>query len=104
MARMFTLVRDEDVTGVSGTGVVAEGIEFSGGVVALRWLSDWPTSVVFHERGMESVEAVHGHGGKTRIVWQADEIDRLRAMLHVEHDSILRLNAEIRALTEQEDQ
>ena len=70
----FVLVRDEDVTGVSGTGVVAEGVEFTGtdgeGVVALRWLSDWPTSVVFHDKGIASVEAVHGHGGKTRIVWR----------------------------------
>jgi len=67
--RAFHLVRDVDETGVSGTGVVAEGVEFSDGVVALRWTSRWPTSVVFHERGLESVEAVHGHGGKTRIVF-----------------------------------
>lgn len=67
--RAFHLVRDVDETGVSGTGVVAEGVEFSDGVVALRWPSRWPTSVVFHERGMESVEAIHGHGGKTRIVF-----------------------------------
>jgi len=67
---LFTLVRDEDVTGVSGTGVVAEGVEFTGGVVALRWLSDWPTSVVFHDKGMESVHAVHGHSGKTRVVYK----------------------------------
>jgi hypothetical protein len=70
----FVLVRDEDVTGVSGTGIVAEGVEFTGpdgvGVVALRWLSDWPTSVVFHDRGVDSVLAVHGHNGKTRLVWR----------------------------------
>lgn len=67
--RAFRLVRSEDVTGVSGTGVVAEGVEFSNGVVALQWTSDWPTSVVFHDRGMESVEAIHGHGGRTQIEW-----------------------------------
>jgi hypothetical protein len=67
--RRFVLQRDTDVSGVSGTGVVAEGVEFSSGVVALTWLSAWPTSVVFHDRGIESVEAVHGHGGATRIVW-----------------------------------
>jgi len=67
--RRFQLHRVEDVTGVSGTGIVAEGVEFTGGVVALRWLSEWPTSVVFHDRGMAAVEAVHGHGGKTRIFW-----------------------------------
>lgn len=67
--RRFVLERDTDVTGVSGTGVVAEGVEFSSGVVALTWLTEWPTSVVFHDRGVASVEAVHGHSGSTRIVW-----------------------------------
>ena len=81
-ARRFELHRDVDETGVSGTGVVAAGVlfpltteEVAAGLdpekapVALRWLTAWPTSVVFHERGMESVEAIHGHDGKTRIVW-----------------------------------
>lgn len=68
-ARRFVLARDEDVTGVSGTGIVAEGVLFSNGVVALQWTSEFPTSVVFHQRGMESVEAVHGHTGRTRIEW-----------------------------------
>lgn len=67
--RTFRLVRERDVSGVSGTGVVAEGVEFADGCVVLRWLSQWPTSVVFHDRGMESVEAIHGHGGATRIEW-----------------------------------
>lgn len=67
-ARRFELHRDEDATGVSGTGVVAEGIEFSDGVVCLHWQSEWPSSVVHYDRGMASVEHVHGHGGKTRIV------------------------------------
>jgi hypothetical protein len=68
--RAFVLRRVADISGVSGTGDVAEGVEFSDGTVALRWLSDWPTSVVFHDRGVEAVEQVHGHGGATQIVWQ----------------------------------
>jgi hypothetical protein len=71
-ARSFRLVRDVDETGISGTGVVAEGVEFSDGVVAVRWLSitvGHPTSVVFHDNGIASVEAIHGHGGLTRIEW-----------------------------------
>jgi len=68
-SRRFTLVRHDDVTGVSGTGVVADGVRFPDGVVALRWRSEWPTSVVFHDRGMDAVEAVHGHGGSTEVVW-----------------------------------
>ena len=65
----FVLRRVTDVTGVSGTGIVAEGVEFRDGTVALRWISQWPTSVVFHDRGVEAVEAVHGHGGSTEVVW-----------------------------------
>lgn len=68
-ARRFILRREQDITGVSGVGVVAEGIEFTGGTVALRWLGLWPTSVVFHDRGIAAVEAVHGHGGSTIVVW-----------------------------------
>lgn len=68
-ARLFELHRDVDVTGVSGTGVVAEGILFSDNVAVLHWVGLWPSSVVHYERGMEAVEHVHGHQGSTRIVW-----------------------------------
>jgi hypothetical protein len=68
--RPFVLIRDEDETGISGEGIVAGGVAFPDGTVALRWYTAWPTSVVFHDRGMEAVEHVHGHGGKTRILWR----------------------------------
>lgn len=67
--RPFVLNRKVDATGISGTGVVAQGVEFTDGSVALRWLGDWPTSVVFHDRGAAGIEHVHGHGGNTEIVW-----------------------------------
>jgi hypothetical protein len=67
--RIFTLQRDEDVNGNTGVGVVAEGVEFTDGVVALHWLGDWPTSVVFYERGIAAVEKIHGHEGRTRVVY-----------------------------------
>lgn len=76
MVRAFTLVRETDVSGISGTGIVAEGVEFSDGTVALRWRTEWPTSVVFHDRGIEAVEAIHGHGGATRIVFVGPEVAR----------------------------
>jgi len=62
---------------------VAEGVEFSDGTVALRWTSAWPTSVVFHDRGIDSVVHVHGHGGKTQVVFDdsATELRKLRRAL-----------------------
>ncbi len=67
--KRFELHREIDETGVSGIGVVAEGAVFTDGTVAMRWMTQWPTSVVFHDRGIEAVEHVHGHNGKTKIVW-----------------------------------
>lgn len=68
-ARRFELHRDVDETGISGTGVVAEGIITSDGTALMRWLTEWPSSICFYDRGLESIEAIHGHGGKTRIVF-----------------------------------
>lgn len=67
--RRFQLVRRDDETGVSGTGVVVEGVEFSDGHAAIHWTgSKWPTTTP-HPGGMESVLDVHGHDGKTVVVW-----------------------------------
>lgn len=74
-AQPFVLMRDTDVSGVSGTGIVADGVAFPDGTVALRWRGGNPTSVVFHDNGVESVEAIHGHGGATRLVWLAEDLE-----------------------------
>jgi hypothetical protein len=66
--RRFELHRAEDVSGVSGIGLVAEGVEFADGTAALKWHGEW-ASVNFHERGMESVRHIHGHDGSTRVVF-----------------------------------
>jgi len=70
-ARPFLLERHRDVSGVSGTGVVAWGAEFPDGTVVLRWLGRTPSTAV-HDHGILAVMAVHGHGGATEVVW-ADE-------------------------------
>ena len=67
--RRFHLARDVDVSGVSGTGIVAEGVEFSDGTAVTRWVTgQHPSTVVWVD--VASVEAVHGHGGTTRVVWR----------------------------------
>lgn len=68
MAARFVLCRDEDETGVSGTGMVAEGVVFSDGRVAVRWIVGEHRSTVTWD-DIDAVKAIHGHGGRTRIVW-----------------------------------
>lgn len=70
-ARVFYLVRIEDETGTSGTGIVAEGVLWSGGDVSVRWLGEAPC-VHYWPGGIDHVRRVHGHRGKTKVVW-ADE-------------------------------
>ena len=67
MFRRFVLDRNTDVTGVSGTGIVAEGVEFSDGVCCIHWMGGWPSSVVWYERGLDAVLHVHGHDGRTVV-------------------------------------
>lgn len=74
-SRRFVLNRHVDPTGISGTGIVAEGVEFSDGVAAVRWLGAWPTSVVFHDRGGDSLAQIHGHDGATSVQWLDDETE-----------------------------
>jgi hypothetical protein len=67
MTRTFQLVRDVDVTGKSGTGVVAEGIEWSNGKVTVAWLTQWPSIATFDD--LDDLLGAHGHEGSTRAVF-----------------------------------
>lgn len=66
--KTFLLVRDVDVSGISGTGVVAWGVQFPDGIVVTRWCSS-ETRQTCVWSSIKDVEKVHGHGGSTRIVW-----------------------------------
>lgn len=63
--RTFTMVRDTDVTGYSGTGEVAEGIEFTDGTVVIRWRGPTASTVIWPDR--QTAMRVHGHDGATRF-------------------------------------
>ncbi len=65
--RRFTLHRSEDVSGVSGTGVVAEGVEFVNGMVALSWISPYACVNVY--QSMRALEEVHSHEHRTLVKW-----------------------------------
>lgn len=70
--RRFQLIRLFDVSGVSGIGVVAEGVQFDDGAVALRWKGDHPSTVAWDS--IAAVLAVHGHHGATELEW-LDELE-----------------------------
>lgn len=66
----FQLVRHSDSTGLSGTGIVAEGIRFRDGQCVYRWLTAPGTTQIAEQ--WQDIEHIHGHNGKTSIRWLDD--------------------------------
>ena len=66
--RRFHLQRNEDESGVSGTGIIAQGVQFFDGTCAMKWIT--ATSSVAFYQSIEDLEVIHGHGGKTVVVWE----------------------------------
>jgi hypothetical protein len=64
------LAREEDATGVSGTGIVAQGVVFADGTAALRWLTERRSTAVY--ASIDDVRAIHGHNGSTHVVWEEE--------------------------------
>jgi hypothetical protein len=65
--RRFLTYRTTDVSGISGTGIVAEGVQFHTGQCVLCWRTDKSSIAVYGS--IEELELIHGHEGATKIVW-----------------------------------
>ena len=61
----FSMLRREDATGVSGTGVVAHVVHFPDGRCVSRWLTELRSVGVYDS--LADLEAIHGHGGSTLL-------------------------------------
>lgn len=61
--RRFVLRRIEDVSGTSGTGIVAEGVVFTNGYCALTWLTPLSSLAFYHS--IDVIEKIHGHENRT---------------------------------------
>ncbi|TDP97659.1 hypothetical protein [Labedaea rhizosphaerae] len=96
-ARTFYLQRNEDLTGVSGTGIVADGVLWPDETVTVHWRGTYASDVYWPD-GIEAVEQIHGHDGRTEIIWHvsnaATEPD-YAAMVRVAAAATLREFAEL---------
>jgi hypothetical protein len=57
--RRFTMRRDFDMSGVSGTGVVLEGVAFSTGVVVIHWLTPPPRGSISVFDSLDQFLSIH---------------------------------------------
>lgn len=63
--RTFDLVRFHDVSGVSGEGIVAQGVQFADGQVALQWPKPGRSVAVWDS--VDALLRIHGHNGLTVV-------------------------------------
>jgi hypothetical protein len=57
--RGFRMCRDSDASGVSGTGLVLEGVQFSTGVVVIHWLTPPPRGSISVFDSLEQFLSIH---------------------------------------------
>ena len=78
LPRRFELVRIDDYSGVSGTGVVAVGVAYPDGAVHMQWRNAENDDLTIDSNGcafkpapdgVEATIAIHGHEGRTEIRW-----------------------------------
>lgn len=67
MTKRFVLNRSVDATGTSGTGAVADGVEFPSGKCVLHFRPK-PGSIIIFDT-VDDMISVHGHGGQTVVEW-----------------------------------
>ena len=68
----FTICRQGDESGVSGTGVVIEGVQYATGQVVLHWLTPFPKGSIAIFESIEDFKRVHVNphpSNKTIITW-----------------------------------
>lgn len=62
----FYLKREEDVTGITGLGIVALGCVF-GKIAVMQWCSKYG-SINWYE-DVEDILKIHGHEGRTKLMY-----------------------------------
>ncbi len=64
--RPFYFKRNEDKSGISGTGIVAVGVILPSGKCVIEWIT-FLSSVNMYQN-FDHVKKIHGHEGSTEII------------------------------------
>lgn len=70
----FYLQRHHDVSGTSGTGIVARGVVLPSGACVMEWLTFHSSIAIY--KNIEDVEKIHGHEGATVLVMGDPELPK----------------------------
>ena len=69
--KLFNIERKEDNSGLSGTGVVAQGVQFDDGLCVVRWLGKLHSTVMYDN--IEAVQTIMCSHSKSQLVMLNDQ-------------------------------
>ena len=78
-SRRFYFKRTTDVSGVSGTGRVLDGVQLPSGKIVVEWRP--PTHTISFFNSIHDFEAIHCHEGKGVVIW-IDEDENKKEETH----------------------
>lgn len=64
--QQFYLLRTKDISGVSGCGIIAQGVIFSSNRCVVEWKMPFMTITIFSN--IEELKMIHSHGGATKVI------------------------------------
>lgn len=68
--QIFKMIRNDDESGISGTGVVLQGVLWPDGHVDMQWISDTPSEVRFNSwKEFKHIHIDMHPVNNTEIVW-----------------------------------
>ncbi|ATL72550.1 hypothetical protein CRH09_39660 (plasmid) [Nocardia terpenica] len=67
--RVFVLYRTKDLTGYSGVGIVANGVEWPDGRATIRWCVPGKPSSTTDFDSVPDLIDIHGHDGATHVLY-----------------------------------
>jgi hypothetical protein len=65
--KTFYLNRITDISGMSGTGIIAVGVVYPNGEAHMLWTS-FKSSFELH-KSVDALLDIHGHNGATQLIW-----------------------------------
>lgn len=69
--RNFILDRKQDITGISGTGIIAYGVQWTpGGLCDMYWLG---TKTTGQYPSIDSIKSTHCYNNNASVIWLQDD-------------------------------
>jgi len=65
--KQFYLDRKDDISGVSGTGIIGHGVILPSGRAVMEWTTKYRSIAIYDS--IDEIQMLHAHKGKTELIY-----------------------------------